>query len=1061
MRPIQLTLQAFGSYAERTVIDFTKPNQNLFLITGDTGAGKTTLFDALVFALYGEASSSLNRKDGAELQSQFADPALTPFVELTFAEADAVYTVRRSPRHRRPVKRGKGFTDERESVSLTLPDGQECSQNQRETDEKLVQIVGLSKEQFMQVAMIAQGEFMAMLRAKSEDRKVIFRKLFGTELFQQIVDELYRRLKDRRSETAQLRAALQAEAGHVVVPEEYPEAEALAALKKSVTLSGHLNIAETEALVEALDGLCRWLDARQEETRGAAEAKGALRDAARDALTQADALSAAYGQLARAEATLAECAVQDPAMQKTAKRIADITAAHELRAAYRRYADARDAQSQLETSLAEQRDALPRLRGALEAASKDEDGAKTRMDAALAAFARIQDRVERALSILNGIQSASAEAQGLEAQADAAAADAAAALAALAKFEADERAWRQRAGELSGASERLSLWQRRVDEREAIGADADALKQLRREIERQERASEAAASAYVATRAAHAEAEAAYSRRRTAFLDAQAGLIAREQLVFGQPCPVCGSLDHPHPCPMPEGGESLTREGLEALARESARCGQEASEASAAAGAARERLSASLDQRQRQLTALWARLDRAFGPSEASPSLEAAEARLAELKAALDAEGEALWADAEALNEAQAFLSGADAERSRLRAAHDEAARRLVALQGRLAAANARKGELLAQRDFPTEAEAQAALDAARSEKEACGRAHEAARERTAVARTAAERAEALIARFEAELPAQRDEAQARQAEYRALMDARDLPEAEWMEIAEAHPQSEIEALRAALDAHSVKRATAEGAKAAALTTIDGRPLPDVAALQAVSCQAEDALKAAQAAHERAMSEARANRAALAALAPLLESRSQAMAEQTRVEDLYQRLAGNVTGGHMDLETFAQRAYLQRILRAANTRFREMSAGQFELRITPEDRAGKGVNRGLDLMVYSALTGQEREIRTLSGGESFMAALSLALGMADEIQARSAAINLDIMFIDEGFGSLDERARDQAVRVLQRMAGGSKLIGIISHVTELKQAIEDKLVVTRDERGSHTRWVIS
>ena len=128
----------------------------------------------------------------------------------------------------------------------------------------------------------------------------------------------------------------------------------------------------------------------------------------------------------------------------------------------------------------------------------------------------------------------------------------------------------------------------------------------------------------------------------------------------------------------------------------------------------------------------------------------------------------------------------------------------------------------------------------------------------------------------------------------------------------------------------------------------------------------------------------------------------------------------------------------------------------------PEDMAGEGrSNRGLDLMVYSAVTGGEREIRTLSGGESFMAALSLALGMADQIQERSAAIRLDIMFIDEGFGSLDDHARDQSVKVLKRMAGGSKLIGIISHVTELKQEIDDQLAVTRDERGSHTRWVVS
>ena len=163
----------------------------------------------------------------------------------------------------------------------------------------------------------------------------------------------------------------------------------------------------------------------------------------------------------------------------------------------------------------------------------------------------------------------------------------------------------------------------------------------------------------------------------------------------------------------------------------------------------------------------------------------------------------------------------------------------------------------------------------------------------------------------------------------------------------------------------------------------------------------------------------------------------------------------------MYLETYVQRYYLEKILYAANRRFANMSAGQFELRMIDEENAGKGKNRGLDLMVYSNVTGKEREVRTLSGGESFMAALALALGMADQIQESSAAIHLDVMFVDEGFGSLDEHSREQAVKVLQELAGGSKLIGIISHVTELKQEIEDQLIVSKDEKGSRVKWQIS
>ena len=194
MRPIRLTMQAFGSYGKKTTLDFQSVSQNLFLITGDTGSGKTTIFDAIVFALYGEASSGSNKKDGQELQSQFAEDSLEPYVELTFLEGFGTdgeeYTVRRVLRHRRPMKRKSGYTDEKEKVELTLPDGSVSSGKKAETDRKIQEIVGLTKDQFMQVGMIAQGEFMEMLRASTSEKTPIFRKLFDTGLYYNLVNAL-------------------------------------------------------------------------------------------------------------------------------------------------------------------------------------------------------------------------------------------------------------------------------------------------------------------------------------------------------------------------------------------------------------------------------------------------------------------------------------------------------------------------------------------------------------------------------------------------------------------------------------------------------------------------------------------------------------------------------------------------------------------------------------------------------------------------------------------------------------------------------------------------------
>ncbi|MBR3456965.1 MAG: SMC family ATPase, partial [Selenomonadaceae bacterium] len=251
MRPLSLTMQAFGSYGKKTRIDFTQPNQNLFLIAGDTGAGKTTIFDAIVFALYGEASSGSNRKDGAELQSQFEDYGVEPLVELVFSEMaggeEQVYTVRRVPRHIRPLKKGKGMKEEKEKISLLLPDGSEYSQNQKETDSRIEEIVGLTKGQFMQVGMIAQGEFMELLRAKSDDKKVIFRKLFHTGFFQQVVEELARRRKEKEAGIEQLQAACRKDVGRTELPEGQ-EAE-LAALRKRILSAGKFSIADLEAFL--------------------------------------------------------------------------------------------------------------------------------------------------------------------------------------------------------------------------------------------------------------------------------------------------------------------------------------------------------------------------------------------------------------------------------------------------------------------------------------------------------------------------------------------------------------------------------------------------------------------------------------------------------------------------------------------------------------------------------------------------------------------------------------------------------------------------------------------
>ena len=418
MKPLQLTLQAFGSYAARTTVDFTLPGQNLFLVTGDTGAGKTTLFDAIVFALYGEASSGATRKDGAELQSQFADAGVEPFVELTFSELSGgealVYAVRRSPRHTRPARRGGGAVDVKEVVSLTLPDGREYSQNQRETDAKLEQIVGLTKDQFMQVAMIAQGEFMELLRAKSEDKKAIFRKLFNTGLYQQIVDELARRRKALDVGIAQLRTAFQTEAGHIAAPGEWAGSDALLEVKARVMAAPRLNVADLEALTGDLESLCAWLEAEHAAARENRDELSRQRDAARDALAQAEALGRAYAQLEAAQAGLAECDADEDDVKRASKLAMAVAAAYEIEAVHRRAEEAAKRAEDTRRELAGQSEALPGLEAARDAAAGDEAAAKAALDAEAEALTRTSERVARALEGFRRTEEAGKQVTALE-----------------------------------------------------------------------------------------------------------------------------------------------------------------------------------------------------------------------------------------------------------------------------------------------------------------------------------------------------------------------------------------------------------------------------------------------------------------------------------------------------------------------------------------------------------------------------------------------------------------------------------------------------------------------
>ncbi|MCD7841683.1 MAG: SMC family ATPase, partial [Lachnospiraceae bacterium] len=551
MRPITLTMRAFGSYGEQTTIRFDGLNQNLFLITGDTGAGKTTIFDAIVFALYGETGSSANKKDGVVLQSQFAAYDREPFVELTFSEQNdrgnraadfsegsregSLYKVRRVPRHLRLLTRGAGkglaAREVTGSVSLTMPDGTEYPS--KETDKKLEEIVGLTKAQFMQVAMIAQGEFMELLRAKSDDKKVIFRKLFHTDLYQKIEDELGKRKKEKEKEIDSIRTVCRTEAAHLRVPDEYEKEPEILRLQKQVTDG---NMTSLDLFLEALDELCAYLEMKHKEAKKRQEETAANEKEKRESYTNAQNLAQTFGRLEAAEKELAGYEKQAEEMEEKKALIANLRAAFEIRGDYRLFRDAADAADAAEKSLEKLRDVLPDQETLVQKCAAAQDKQQALLKEAQESAARTEERVSKTLEILQKQADADAQILRDERALKKAEQDEAKALLALEQFNKKEQLWREQEAILADTPEKLVLYQGR---REALSRFADhlsAVKKLRKEEISQRRACEQAQQDYTKADAAYRRTRAEYEQVRATFLDAQAGVLARS-LVDGEPCP--------------------------------------------------------------------------------------------------------------------------------------------------------------------------------------------------------------------------------------------------------------------------------------------------------------------------------------------------------------------------------------------------------------------------------------------------------------------------------------------------------------------------------------------
>ena len=871
MKPLSLTMSAFGPYAGVTQLDFGKlGSEGVFLITGDTGAGKTTIFDAISFALYGEASGGAERRAARSFRSDYAAAEAETYVEFFFEHRGREYRIKRAPEYERRKLRGEGTTKQAAYAEFECAETGELITRIDAVNARVGELTGLSRSQFAQTVMIAQGDFLKILNAKSEDRKRLFQKLFDTEVFAGI----QQRLKDMNGECAQAVERINA----------LSEAE-LARLKDDMDFARAKELRELRTDVRRMDKLPGLLE---ERLRARRERLDAAMAAAAQGEQRAALLSA---QLAEARHTNRELDERD----KLARELEKMNASGEAAAA--------------------QEEKLT--------------------------HARCAARLAGAEALLKKWTAESAEN----------AAQLSAAEQALKKSEAAQEEWAARRAaaekELEGA-EALKDGLRRMAEAIPLlmnaAAEAAALEAQR----------EAAKLCLEESRRRDAE----YTAVKERFYASQAGLLAAE-LKEGQPCPVCGSTEHPAPaCPA---SEPATKEQLERADGERRRA--EARVHAAAAEAAK---------RQAEL--------------------ESAKGRL----------------------EALGFTGGESAQELEGECAHTRAE-----IQRREAAAKRAR------------AESEAALAA------------------LSRAKAALENAEKRRADIEAALEAQ-------QAEFAAELSALGFAGAEEYERAKM-PARDMDALDAQLRARRERLRSLTDRLEALTEKLTGAERTELEALEATAAAAQRASRAAGEAAAAMKSAAAADEEAIARIRELSARRAEAQRRWAVVKEVYDTVSGQVSRRvKISFETYVQQYYFKQVIAAANKRLTVLTDGMFVLRVKEEARNMRS-QAGLDLDVLDRSTGLWRDVSTLSGGESFMASLALALGLADTVQSRSGGVRLDAMFIDEGFGTLDENSLRQAMELLTRLAGGRRLVGVISHMAELKERIDKKVVVTKSAAGSALR----
>jgi exonuclease SbcC len=1101
MKPLKLTLSAFGPYAGETVIDFTQlGGQGLFLVTGDTGAGKTTIFDGITFALYGETSGGV--REASMLRSKYAEPETPTYAEYIFEYKGAVYTVKRSPDYERPKTRGKGMTMQKGEALLTFSDGRAPVTKLKEVNQAVTDLIGLDMKQFTQIAMIAQGDFRKLLLADTEERSNIFRKLFHTDIYKVIqeklkfeaggLDKAYKELlRSIRQYTEQVRYSV-----------EDPLGQQWALMEKN-GFEGNLE--------EGLEVLEQFLKADKNTLK-------ALNKQIKENDAKLENMNQLFGKVhkeadakARKEKLLEEREILFPQLEQAQKDAENAAKEPEeiqqLIFSIQKEKEKLDRYTNLEKLISEIEDASVLI----EKLKTDSTALQNRQKETKA----VLEEKQKEYQATDRTEKEKAETDFQKEKIDSLYAGVYKNCGNLEFLLTKIMNLETQAKEMKTQSEQMKKELADLEEQIVSGGNLEArenslimrLQQIQKMKDQQKRCqilekeAESKKKAYLIASQKRTEIKEFLNRMEQAYLDAQAGVLAAG-LQEGMPCPVCGSVHHPKLTQMPE--KVPTEEQLKKQKMVAETAEQAASDSSVQAGEA-----AGLVQRSKEeLTEGIKSYVAQFLPEEKTEEILRNEITDSELRSFVKDQESHAQTELEEIQKqkkAQLDLQKKKEEFSRQLEQHAKEFQKLqISIEKRKSQQESIQEQLQNQLDEPIfswlreDTQQKMISDSGLQQDQNSKAVYQQGSQEVSLllqqGRTAAEW-----------LKQQQDILDQKRKDQTALLEQRKLLETQISKV-----QTEITTLTDRINQNQQQTA-AEKSRSEQMQKqrenmekeLGERTKEEI--LSQIQLQTRERKKLethyktvteVKEALEKRMTELNS---VITSLTEQLKESANISIEELNVQkenftqqkkslsadrdeiharleingDMYEKIRrqqtellktetrwkwmkslsdtanGTITGkARIMLETYIQMQYFDRILARANIRLMTMSSGQYELVRRKENKSRVG-KTGLELDVVDHYNGTVRSVKTLSGGETFQASLSLALGLSDEIQSSSGGIQLDTMFVDEGFGSLDEDALDQAIRALKDLSQGSRLVGIVSHVTELKERIDKKIIVTK------------